>query len=265
MVDSHVHLDLVARYFPQRLKWWKDHGCAVVSWSFAGTIATAGDLERYFLLQRRAVEDAAGRLGLDAFFLAGIHPRDIPDDLAPEQVADLLAPLLEHPLCLGIGEIGLETGSLREQTILKAQLEAARRLLQPEHRIGLHTPRSNKTMVTRHLLALLEDFADLCPRMVIDHCAADTLPLVLEKGFHAGVSLSPVKTSLAGLEEMVAGNAGQVDRIMCNTDSGSEFFQDLILAFGSRRFDRQLRDKIFCRNAADFFGLNRRRELPVKV
>lgn len=255
LVDSHVHLDLVARHFPERIKWWKEHDCAVISWSFGGNITSVKDLENYFLRQSRAVEKAAWDQGLVSFFLAGIHPRDIPDDLQPQQVEGLLAPLMKHPLCLGIGEIGLETGSRREQIILEVQLEAARRILPPGLRIGLHTPRSKKEAITGRLLALLEQFQDLHPRMVIDHCSEKTMPLVLEKGLRAGVTLSPVKTSLEALGEMIERQAGGIEKIMCNTDSGSEFFEDLVMASRSGLFDRQLAERIFCRNAADFFGL----------
>ncbi len=257
LIDSHVHLDLVMRYHPAGPAWWREHGCGVVSWSFSGRISSLEDLEQYFVYQRQAVERANKEDGLFACFLAGIHPRDIPEDMDLQRILPMLEPLTGQRLCLGIGEIGLETGSLREQQVLRAQLQAGREILPPDKKIGIHTPRTNKLSITRQLLELLDDFEDLRPRIVIDHCSGETLPLVLEKGFMAGVTLSPVKTSLETLQDMVAAYPAAISRIICNTDSGSEFFKDLVQADNSRVFSSSVSQKLFRVNAMDFFNLDR--------
>jgi predicted metal-dependent TIM-barrel fold hydrolase len=187
--------------------------------------------------------------------LAGIHPRNIPEDLHPEAVRDLVMPCIEHDLCLGIGEIGLEMGTAHEEEIFQAQLEVALELHCPELRLGVHTPRSNKAVVTHQTLAIIEKYPRLNSLLVMDHCSTATLPEVLGRDLFAGVTLSPPKTTLGQLTEMRANHAWADRRVMCNTDSGLDFYEDLVKAASSQILPLSARRQLFQENAARFFGL----------
>ena len=253
LIDSHVHLDLIAKHHHHRLKWLAENGCAVVSWAFFPSVGSVADLADRLKAKALGVR-TAGNGGLTCFYLVGVHPRSIPPDLRPEHIASLLMPYLEDPLCRGIGEIGLETGSRLEREVFEAQLALGRTLDAGVHRIGIHTPRTHKAEMTAMTLEMLSGFPGLSPVVVIDHCAPATLGAVLDAGFWAGVTLSPFKTSWGELQTMVANFPEDMDRIMCNTDSGSEFFEDLVVCSRSGDLPKSLRKKLFCKNAARFFG-----------
>jgi predicted metal-dependent TIM-barrel fold hydrolase len=208
-----------------------------------------------YLAQKRATIHALSGQGLHCGYLAGVHPRNITDDMNPDDAVRLVKPCLDDPLCLGIGEIGLEYDSLHEKEILAAQLSLVPELIARGKKIGLHTPRKNKMEVTLALLALLEATPDVKPLAVIDHCSAGTLPAILEAGYHAGITLSPIKTEWRSLPALTEKHADSINRILCNTDSGTEFYEDLLTASKAGQLESGTANMLFRDNAARFFQL----------
>jgi predicted metal-dependent TIM-barrel fold hydrolase len=255
IIDSHVHLRLLCKYNPERIEWLVRRSCAVISWAFGGRIDSVSDLKQY-LGMRRSVFDGLRQRGLDCYQLCGIHPRKIPPDLRPESVAGLLAPFLDDPGCVGIGEIGLETGSAREQEILCAQLEFGLSQERRGVRFGIHTPRQGKAAITEQLLGILAPYeAALAPVAVIDHCTDEIIGEVLSRGYHAGISLSPNKSSENDLIRMMDRFGRQSDRIMCNTDSSRDFFEDLVRAAQGTKLAPRVAENVFSATASRFFGI----------
>ena len=255
LIDSHIHLDMVRTFHPDKVSWLQDHLKTMVSWAFATHIGTKAQLIHYLGQQVRDMEHINGARPGSCFFMSGIHPRSIPRDLKPENVADILEPFLNHPLCLGIGEIGLEIATTLEQEIFEAQLELARSGAAGRGRIGVHTPRRNKNNVTDAILDVLRRFADLSSLIVMDHCTEETLPRVLTAKLRAGVTLSPPKTSVEQLPAILRQHPQAPSRIMCNTDSGEEVFVDLITASEIHILGDSEKKALLAGNAADFFGL----------
>ncbi len=253
MIDSHVHLDLIARYHPHRIAWLMQKGCAVVSWAYFDGVQSVTHLKQCLAAKVRCVREQSA-CGLECYFLAGVHPRSIPSDLRPEQIEGLLAPNLNDPLCLGIGEIGLETGSPQEREVLLAQLELGRHPVRQGAVVGVHTPRANKAAITRATLDLLNGFPDLSSTLVVDHCTPDTIAAVLDAGFWAGVTLSPVKTAWDALNRMAAAESHRLAKIMVNTDSGSDFFDDLVRGRDNADLSDTVRRHLFRETAARFFS-----------
>jgi predicted metal-dependent TIM-barrel fold hydrolase len=138
-----------------------------------------------------------------------------------------------------------------------AQLELGRILPQHGKSIGIHTPRSNKSHITSTTLDILNQFHDISSLLVIDHCTIDSIGAVLNAGFWAGVTVSPPKTSWDELKRIVAMNSHQIDHIMCNTDSGSVFFEDVVQFSHSDNMSEAVRTKLFYNNAAQFFTIYR--------
>ena len=254
IIDSHVHLDLIARDHPHRIQWLKENYCTVVSWSYFDEIDTVEKLAEGLKSKAMCIKRLSST-GLDCYYLAGVHPRCIPPDLTPEDIAPLLEPYMSDPLCKGIGEIGLENGHGKEQEILAAQLAFGRSILDAGKVIGVHTPRSNKAAIARITLDILRRFQDLSSSLVVDHCTPKTIHDVLDAGFWAGVTLSPAKTSWDELKQMASTCSDHMDRIMCNTDSGSVFFEDVVKFSRNNNLPEVVREKIFYRNAKILFGL----------
>lgn len=254
IIDSHLHLCCLVQHHPDRIDWLIENQCSVISWAYGETIRSVSDLKRYFS-HRLSVFKELRRRGLNCYDLCGIHPRKIPPDLRPESVADLLTPFLERRECRGIGEIGLETGSSLEREILCAQVELGLAPGRPEVRFGIHTPRKEKTAITTQLLSLLEVYSALPTVAVIDHCSHEIIGSVLSKGYHAGISLSPVKSSTDELIHMLTCQASKADKIMCNTDSGDDFYEDLVHTALAGEIETEVAEKIFSGVAARFFGV----------
>jgi predicted metal-dependent TIM-barrel fold hydrolase len=255
IIDSHVHLDLIERHHPDRIQWLQENGCSVVSWSYFEGVDSVSELEECLKTKAQCMRKHSAA-GLVCRYLAGVHPRSIPLDLKPEQVGPLLKSHIEDPLCKGIGEIGLETGDAKEQEVFIAQLELGRSRLSLGKIIGVHTPRSNKLPVTETTLEILNRFPDLSSSIVVDHCTVETIDAVLNAGCWAGVTLSPAKTSWGDMKRIVSICSDRIDRIMCNTDSGSTFYEEVVQFGRSGDLPETIRERIFHRNAARFFNLH---------
>ncbi|MDD5093671.1 MAG: TatD family hydrolase [Dehalococcoidia bacterium] len=254
IIDSHVHLDLIERHQPHRIQWLKENGCGVVSWAYFEGVDSVSRLESCLKAKAHCIRNHSSK-GLMCHYLIGIHPRSIPPDIKPEHIGLILEPYLEDPLCRGIGEIGLETGDAREQEMFIAQLEIGKTLLKQGRVIGVHTPRSNKQAITEITLSILEDFAEISSSLVIDHCTPETIVSVLDAGFWAGVTLSPVKSSWEEMKGIASICSDRLDRIMCNTDSGGKFYEDVVSCRLSDDLPDGICKKLLYENAARFFRI----------
>jgi uncharacterized protein len=258
LVDSHIHLDIVCAQHPDKISWFTKIRCLPLSWAHCREVTSAADIERYLRQQAETIA-AITAAGLPCRYLTGIHPRNITPDMRPEMIHKLLAPYLDDPLCLGVGEIGLETGSAQEKELLHAQLELSEEVTRRNKVFGVHTPRKNKSAITREILAMLESFRHCCNSIVVDHCSEETIGSVLEMGFWSGITLSPVKTSPYVLADIIGNQSGQTDRIMLNSDSGMLFHEDLYRFYCSgNHCSREVKLKLLRDNALRF--LTRRTE-----
>jgi len=252
-IDSHVHLDHIITGSPDRAVWLRQVRCIPVSWSFGAAISSAAHVKDY-LRGHQEIIHRLNRKGFRCFYLAGIHPRNITSDLRPGAVRDILAPYIDDTLCLGIGEIGLETGSQHERDILDAQLALTAHIVRRGKIIGIHTPRHNKPAVTRDTLLMLGQYRSYGNSIVVDHCTVDTISAVLHQGFRAGVTLSSSKTSLAELDGIVKQNPHHINRILLNTDSGTMFFEDLYRFCNTTVFPETIKTALSHDNAHSFYG-----------
>lgn len=252
--DSHCHLDITLLSDAQGIAWIRDMACLPVSWSYSGKIGTTDDLRTYFSKQRQAIS-LLNDNGLRCYYLCGIHPRDIPGDLREEMLRELLMPYLDDHLCLGIGEIGLETGSNREKEILAAHLDMAGEVVGRGKVFGIHTPRRDKAKITGELLKIIDKYIMYSENIVVDHCTGETIASVLEKGLWAGVTMNPEKCRPADLVSIVEHHKGSTDRIMLNTDSSTKMYRDLHELSGNKAIDETVRLRLIRQNALRFYHL----------
>ena len=252
-VDSHVHLDRIFAENRERISWLRGVGCLPISWAFGDGIASVSDLKDYLHFKKDTIHQI-NESGLPCFYLAGIHPRNVPPDLNTETIKDILAPYLDDPLCLGIGEIGLEKGNNREKEVLSAQLAMARHVTGRGKVFGIHTPRENKVQMTAEILTIIEQFPPYHNSIVVDHCTLETAGKVLDMGLWAGVTLSPIKTSSEEVHQIIMENPTHRNRIMLNTDSGNIFYEDLYRFYHSGDCPEDLRTKLVKTTALSFYN-----------
>lgn len=257
-IDSHVHLNLIERFHPRRIQWLKQNSCAVISWSYFHKIESISDLKRSLESKATCLKKHFSE-GLACRYLIGVHPRCIPPSLKPEEIEPLLKPYLEEdPLCIGIGEIGLETDDTKQREIFSAQLELGASMRGSGTVIGIHTPKADKRAMTAVTLNMLQQFHDSTAMIVVDHCTLETVESVIDGGFWAGVTISSDKTSWSELKQIVSNNSDQINRIMCNTDSGGRFFEDLVRHRYSEDLPEDILSRLFWGGAAQFFGIEQR-------
>lgn len=254
LIDAHVHLDHLIADQPESVHMLREEGCLPVSWAFSKRADETSDLKAYLECQARTMHRIS-RDFMECFYLTGVHPRNIPQDMDPKGIRQMLLPYLDDPLCLGIGEIGLETGSSTEIEVLTSHLEMVGDVVGRGKVFGIHTPRRDKERVTDLLLEVLEDYLPWQDGILVDHCTPGTLGRVLLRGFWAGVTLSPVKCSLEDLEAIVKKRRDQIERVLLNTDSGSTFYGDLIQAAHSNCLEEGIADALFRGNARRFYGI----------
>ncbi len=254
-VDSHTHLDHVAVKNKGNIDFLKEKGCFAVSWSFGLQIQTVSDLWSYLEKHSETIRELS-EYSFACAYLAGIHPRNIPDGLTPGRVKDLLLPFLDDPLCLGIGEIGLETGSQIEIDILSAQLDLWPEVVSRKKVFGIHTPRKNKAVVAQKTLEILASYPGARMNIVIDHCDSSLIAEALSAGYFAGITISPIKVDKKDAIRIMAACGEHISRIMLNTDSGTVFYTDLVEFVDEPGIDQEIRHKVIYKNALDFFGIN---------
>ncbi len=225
-IDSHIHLDHMEEDKPKRIEWMRVNGCVAVSWALSMKLESLQDLKEYLKAQSVLIQKL-NKNGLPCYFLTGIHPRNILSQMKVHDVEKILAPFWENPYCLGLGEIGLETGHSKEKVVFAEQLALASKLKSKGIRIGIHTPRNNKVEMTFEILRVLNAYPGLEEITVIDHCTLENIGYVLKAGYWAGITLSPVKTSFQDLEKIISRYPDKLNKIMCNTDSGKSFYDDL--------------------------------------
>jgi uncharacterized protein len=261
-IDSHLHLDHMEEDNPKRIDWLKAKGCVAVSWALSIKLESLQDLKRYLKAQADLIQKLNNN-GLPCYFLTGIHPRNILAQIKVHDVESILAPFWDNPYCLGLGEIGLETGHSKEKVIFAEQLALASKLRGKGIKIGIHTPRNNKVEITFEILRILNSYPGLEEITVIDHCSSENIGYVLKAGYWAGVTLSPVKASFQDLEKIIERYPDKLHKIMCNTDSGTSFNDDLYRLLNLRKEGLFSKKNIRCLtwdNALNFYSLKLTRQ-----
>lgn len=266
-MDSHCHADILLERAPNFPRLYKDRKIGGITWSYNERISSYKEYPSYWNRQRQLVQTLRQQ-GIPFFYLVGIHPRCIPKDLAqcremPKLLKDALKEHMENPLCLGIGEIGLDESNAEEEKIFRWQLEIAEKITIPKKRIGIHTPRNKKKEVTEKILRHLEYFEPLHPFILIDHVLPETFEMVFERGYSIGITLQEGKASVEDVANLVERYPNRMSAVMLNSDSAKgisepylEFLEKGILE------DQELRKAMLVGNCVNFFNLDEGRLKP---
>ena len=252
IIDSHIHIENIYENKSEQILWMKDNNYIPISWSFTNDISNIDDFKKYLQKQLDIIENL-NNIKLESYFLTGIHPRNIFPEINIFELEDIIMPFINNDFCLGLGEIGLENGDKLETDVFCRQLEMAYKIRQKGKKIGIHTPRNNKEKITKKILNILSDFSSLSDLIVIDHCTINTIEWVLEKGYYAGITLSPIKTSFLELKNIINQYNKYLNKIMCNTDSGSDLYLDLYNFYCSDICNDIEKNMLCFENAFNFF------------
>ncbi len=129
----------------------------------------------------------ASENGVKLYSAVGVHPRSISSDY--EVVLEKLPELLANKNVVAIGEIGLETGSQKEQEVFIKQLILAQEL---NIKVIVHTPRTNKKEITELAASIIEDNIDTT-LLLLDHVDKSIIKRVLDFNGILGLTVQPQK------------------------------------------------------------------------
>ncbi|MDD2218904.1 MAG: hypothetical protein PHO79_06725 [Desulfoplanes sp.] len=260
-VDSHFHADILHHVAPKDFGFYERAG-AGISWSYVHE-PDAWDVYPSYFDALGALAQSTTRKDFPLYYLVGVHPRSLPPKNSPRGGAksflwSSLATHVTNPLCRGLGELGLETGSPREVSILKEQLVWAASFLPLDKRIGIHTPRADKARITAVILDLLKEVPALQPRIVIDHVCGENLEMVMDSGMMMGMTMQEGKMTVTMLLGILEKYPDLEDRIMINSDSALEIasdYQRFVAQDDAWEISCELHTKLVRDTACAFWGL----------
>ena len=258
-VDPHMHADILHHVSPEDFLLYEHNGAAI-SWSYVHEPKTWEEYPAYFDFLRE-LSCSISQKNFPLYYLVGVHPRSLP----LENTAAVAGPLfwsgiaahVTVPSCLGLGELGLETGSQREVSMLKEQLVWAASFLPLDKRIGIHTPRAQKARMTAVILDLLDQVPALHPRIVIDHVCEENLEMVRDSGLMMGMTMQEGKMTLGILTAMLEKHPELEDRIMVNSDSALKLSPEYrnFVTQGENGISDTVYAKLIRGNACRFWGI----------
>jgi uncharacterized protein len=152
--------------------------------------ASAQGFYDYFKQLTGAEPRRARLFGITHYTWVCINPKEAEDPVLAKEVLSMLPEFLRAETCLGIGEIGLNKNSRNELQVFEEHVQMAADLGQL---IIIHTPHlEDKHKGTRLIVDVLRNHSALEPsRVIVDHIEEHTAPLVLDRGFWAGMTLYP--------------------------------------------------------------------------
>ncbi|MFN7132003.1 MAG: TatD family hydrolase [Myxococcales bacterium] len=262
--DAHLHADGLSADDLRQMAWFGLKAALLPAHDAPG--ASARDLLAHFTDLATRQSDRLWALGIRPFVALGIHPARIPWH-GVETVLEAIPSLAVGGRVRAIGEIGLETGSAREEQILERQLELARELNLP---VLVHTPERDKARVTRRVLSILRESALPPGSVLVDHASAETLRPIREWGFHAGLTVHPSRSSDRDVVKLV--KAHGTEGIVLSSDAGDGVNDILALArtaalLESEGLSRTVVRRVLVDNALAFLGIAREalEEAPAPV
>jgi predicted metal-dependent TIM-barrel fold hydrolase len=154
------------------------------------------------------------QFGIHHFCTMALNPREANDDRVNSAVMEVLPRYLEKDSVLGVGEIGLDDQTKKEEQFLLAQLELAKKHDLPAL---VHTPHRDKKKGFERCIALVKDCGFPMQRVLLDHGNEETIKITRDLGCWSGFSIYPntkmdphrmVQIALEyGVERMVVNSA----------------------------------------------------------
>ena len=135
----------------------------------------------------------AAQFGIHHVCTMGLNPREANDDRVNDAVMEVLPRYLEKNSVVGVGEIGLDDMTAREEKYFMAQAQLA---IEHELPILIHTPHRDKKRGFERCLAIVKESGIAMDRVLIDHGNEETVKITHESGAMQGFSIYP-KTKMS--------------------------------------------------------------------
>lgn len=190
--------------------------------------------------------------GIKLLCAVGVHPRAIPQDY--EKVIERLPEYMKEDNVIAIGEIGLERLDNLEEKVFVEQLKLAD---ENGYNVIAHTPRSNKSEVTRKIVELLDE--NIKPELVqLDHIDFSIVDSVIDKNYTLGITVQPLKMSTNDTVKLL--NEYGFDKFVLDSDISYAPSNPLSLPETKHElekdgFNKKSIDKVMYKNVLKFHNL----------
>ncbi|MFT7618643.1 MAG: putative metal-dependent TIM-barrel fold hydrolase [Planctomycetota bacterium] len=128
------------------------------------------------------------QFGIHHICTMALNPREANDDRVNDAVMEVLPRYLEKNSVVGVGEIGLDDMTEKEEKYFVAQIQLA---IEHDLPILIHTPHRNKKAGFQRCLDIAKDSGIAMDRVLIDHGNEETVRITHECGALQGFSIYP--------------------------------------------------------------------------
>ncbi len=128
------------------------------------------------------------QFGIHHFCTMALNPREANDDRVNDAVMEILPRYLEKDSVLGVGEIGLDDQTSKEEKYFIAQLELA---VTHDLPVLIHTPHRDKVKGFARCIDILRDMGFPMERILLDHGNEETIRVTKDIGCVSGFSIYP--------------------------------------------------------------------------
>ena len=149
----------------------------------------AGTFFDYFSLILEFETIRARRFGIDHFSAVSLNPKETEDTGLANAVIAGLAPYLDHPRCVALGEIGFNNITPNEESAFVRQLHIAHERQLP---VIVHLPHTDKRRGAIRTVEIVRAEGINPDLGVIDHNTEDTIRLSRESGCYSGMTVYPI-------------------------------------------------------------------------
>ena len=130
----------------------------------------------------------AQQFGIHHFCTMGLNPREANDDRVNRDVMNVLPRYCEKDSVVGIGEIGLDDQTPKEEQYMAEQLELAKQHGLPAL---VHTPHRDKKKGFERCIAIVRETKFPWERVLLDHGNEETIKITRDLGCWSGFSIYP--------------------------------------------------------------------------
>lgn len=155
--------------------------------------------------------ERARKYGLKHYVMLSLNPKEARNDMAHE-VVDAMEKYLDRKEVVGIGEIGLDLITDREEELFRRQLRLGNDRKMP---ICIHSPHHNKKKGIERIIEIIEEEGVAQERIVIDHNTEETVELSLQTKCWIGMTVYYVTKLSAERAVAIIGRYG-TERMIVN-------------------------------------------------
>ena len=150
--------------------------------------STVGSFKDYYDTLLGWERFRAGMFGIRHYCTMGLNPKEANDDRVNQGAFELLEDYVNREGVVGVGEIGYDDMTAKEEKFFIMQLELA---LKHDLPVLIHTPHRDKLDGVKRTLAVVKESGISPEKVLVDHNNELTIPLMRDTGHWAGFSIYP--------------------------------------------------------------------------